>query len=195
MSSLPRAALALALAACAPAIGPRAPHDDALHVRASTPRPAVVLHPGPEAETLAFVLDGVPDYFVLPPAPAVHAIEVSGFTTTLTRGFAAAFSVFPLPAPGATADVTLTLSHVELSFAPTATGGPLIARIKFEARLARRDGSSSSAIGNTAIAKGEVSLAAATGPEADALITANVTTAVEALYELIARQLFDAEAR
>ncbi|HSC88523.1 MAG TPA: hypothetical protein VLC09_14675 [Polyangiaceae bacterium] len=160
-------ALAASLAGCTPKVG------------VGSPKPNVALS-GDKAPAELELDAAVPDAFTTPKT-SVTAVEVTGWRTTLTNGFQAAFG-------GATSSYKLHIVMAELSFAPAAvsSGGgvhAVRAQVRYKVRIVGSDGA------ELGVATGTVEAREANAVASEEAMTANASQAVEAMYETISAQL------
>ena len=150
-----------------------------LRVDPASPRPNVDL---PAAISPAkLTLDpSIQDSFVIPKTGSVNEVPVSGWRTTLTRGFEAGYK-------GGSTGLVLVLREAELTFGPAAIGSggtaAVRARIRFKSSVENAAGKEVGRITGEVMARD-----AATSPTPEAM-TANAAQAVEALYEGIAAKI------
>jgi len=156
------------------------PHPN-LRVDPAAPRPNVDL-PAAEAPSKLQIDDSIVDQFVIPKSDSVNAVPVSGWRSTLTRGFESGFK-------GGSSGLVLQIREAELTFAPAALVGGVTAaaraRIRYKASLLDPSGKELVRLSGDADAHDAV-----TQPQPPAL-TANAAQAVEAMYEKIAAELVE----
>ena len=145
----------------------------------ASPRPNVDLPAGISPTKLD--LDAsIADAFVIPKTDAVNQVPVTGWRTTLTRGFDSGFK-------GSSTQLVLQLREADLSFGPAAlyTGGTaaVYARVRFKSSVIDGAGKEVQRIAGEVVARD-----AATSPTPEAM-TANASQAVEAMYESIAAKI------
>lgn len=152
-----------------------------LRVDPASPHPNIDLTAAQAPHTLE--LDpGIVDSFVVPKTDSVNDVPVSGWRTTLMRGFASGFK-------DSSSNRSLRLRDLQLSFSPVALGpggtAAVRATIRFKASVLDENGE------EVERESGEVSARdAATRPTPEA-ITANASQAVEAMYEAIAVKIVE----
>jgi hypothetical protein len=152
-----------------------------LRVDPASPHPNIDLLPTQMPHTLE--LDpSIMDAFVVPKTDAVNEVPVSGWRSTLMRGFTSGFI-------GGSSHRSLRLRDLQLSFSPVALGpggtAAVRATIRFKASVLDENGE------EVERESGEVSARdAATRPTPEA-ITANASQAVEAMYEAIAVKIVE----
>ena len=154
-----------------------------LKIRAGNPRPNIAIVP--RDTTMALVIaDRVADTFVIPQQNGIMGGSVQGWHTTLRSGFGNGFNdVFRLSE--GPADTTMSIDVAELEFVPAAVSGyygviAVNAQVRFKATVTQ--GGVKRRIAGTAVSKKSIANAA----EA----TAGTVSAVESMYEAIARELF-----
>lgn len=175
LSTLRRAAFVpvlVALSACVPN----------LRVDPASPRPNVDL-PAAVSPSKLELDESIADQFVIPKSDSINAVPVSGWRTTLTRGFDSGFK-------GGTSGLVLQIREADLTFSPAALRGGITsaarARIRFKASILDPSGKELARVSGDADAHD-----AATQPQPPAM-TANAAQAVEAMYEGIAAKLAEA---
>ena len=156
-----------------------------LRVDPASPRPNIDL-PAAQAPRKLELDPSIVDAFVVPKTDAVNAVPVSGWRTTLMRGFASGFRE-------SSSSRSLKLREVQLSFGPVAIGlggtAAVRATIRFKVSVLDESGE------EVERESGEVSARdAATRPAPEAM-TANASQAVEAMYEAIASKISQAGGR
>ncbi|HEX8796202.1 MAG TPA: hypothetical protein VF765_34870 [Polyangiaceae bacterium] len=155
-----------------------------LRVDPASPRPNVDL-PAAGAPSRLKLGDSIVDQFVIPKSDSVNAVPVSGWRTTLSRGFDSGFK-------GGTSGLVLQIREAELTFAPAALRGGITsaarARIRYKASLLDPSGKELARLSGDADAHDAI-----TQPQPSAM-TANAAQAVEAMYETIAAKLVEGSA-
>lgn len=160
-----------------------------LKILAGNPRPNIAAVP--RDSTMALVISSqVADAFAIPQQNGIMGGRVQGWHTTLRAGFGNGFNdVFRLTE--APAETTMTIDEAELEFVPAAVSGyygvvAVTAQVRFKATVTQ--GGVKRRVAGTAVSKKSI----ASRNEA----TAGTVSAVESMYEAIARELFaDSAAR
>jgi hypothetical protein len=150
-----------------------------LRVNAATPHPNVDLPAALSPKKLELA-PAIADAFVIPKTDAVNQVPVTGWRTTLARGFESGFK-------DSASQLVLQLREADLSFGPAALGrggtAAVRARIRFKSSLLDASGKEVGRVFGEVEARD-----AATSPTPEAM-TANASQAVEAMYEAIAAKL------
>jgi hypothetical protein len=153
-----------------------------LRVNAASPRPNVDL-PAAISPVKLDLDPAIVDEFVIPKTDAVNQVPVTGWRSTLSKGFENGFK-------GGSSTFVLQLREADLSFGPAAIGpggtAAVRARIRFKSSIVDASGKELARVGGEVVARD-----AATSPSPEGM-TANASEAVEAMYEGIAAKIGEA---
>ena len=155
-----------------------------LTVTAAQPRPNIALAPRPEKLSLKLGPD-VKDQYRVPPQQGLQAVNVAGWNSTLQTGFDSAFgSLFQ----GSGEGLVLSIDRADLVVTPAAVGtygvAAVRAQVTYRAQLMSESGNVIAISAATAESKGT------TASPSQADMTRLAGDAVESMYELIAKELF-----
>ncbi len=159
-----------------------------LKIHAGNPRPNIAI--ATRDSTMALVIaDQVANDFAFRQQNGIMGGSVQGWHTTLRAGFSNGFSdAFQLRE--APAETTMSIDVAELEFVPAAVSGyygvvAVVAQVRFKATVTQ--GGVKRRVAGTAVSKKSI----ASRNE----VTAGTVSAVESMYEAIARELFSDSAR
>jgi hypothetical protein len=156
-------------------------------VNAASPHPNIDF-PQRSSKSISLLLaDSIPDSQSLGAHDQIVGVQINDWHKTLTQGFQNGFGPGFTPKPSAATDLTVKLNRADLRFVPVGgTGNTLIivAQITYDAQLVDKSGAVMKTSARTVNAKAPMTQAIGMNT------TGNASSAVEAMYEGMAKDLF-----